>query len=87
MNRNRVKDEFNNQNLFKNFNKFKKRKSYNNLNLNFKSLREDNDVTTRVFNNNIKRNANTHNNYNNNVCVYYEKKDYWKFDYFNRDKF
>ena len=30
----------------------------------------------RVFDNNIKRNANTHNNCNNNVCVYYEKKVY-----------
>ena len=76
MNRNRVKDEFNNQNLFKNFNKFKKRKFYNNLNSNFKFFKENNDVTTRVFNNNIKRNVNTHDNRNNNVYVYYKKKDY-----------
>ena len=31
---------------------------------------------TRVFNNNIKRNANTYNDRNNNMCVYYKKKDY-----------
>ena len=74
MNRNRVKDEFNNQSLFKNFNKFKKRKFYNDLNLNFKSLREDNDVTTRVLNNNIKRSSNTHNNRNNDIYVCYKKK-------------
>ena len=30
----------------------------------------------RVFNNNIKRNVYMHNNRNNNVCVYYKKKDY-----------
>ena len=76
MNHNRVKDEFNNQNSFKNFNEFKKRKSYNNLNLDFKSFRENDDVTTRVFNNNIKRNVNTHNNRNNNVCVHYKKKNH-----------
>ena len=40
----------------------------------------------RVFNNNIKRNVYTHNNRNNNMCVYYEKKDYWKSDCFDRDK-
>ena len=76
LNRNRVKDEFNNQSLFKNFNEFKKRKFYNNLNLNFKLLKENNDVTTRIFDNNIKRNFNTHNNRNNNIYVYYKKKDH-----------
>ena len=76
MNRSRVKNEFNNQNSFKNFNEFKKRKLYNNLNLNFKFFKEDNDVTTRIFDNDIKRNANTHNDRNNNICVYYKKKDY-----------
>ena len=76
MNRNRVKDEFNNQNLFKNFNKFKKRKFYNNSNLNFKFLKEDDDVTTRASDNNIKRNVNTHNNRNNDICVHCEKKSY-----------
>ena len=76
MNRNRAEGEFNNQSLFKNFNEFKKRKFYNNSNSDFKSLREDNDVTTRVFDNNIKRNVYTHNNRNNNVYIYCEKKDY-----------
>ena len=76
MNRNRVKGGFNNQSSFKNFKKFKKRKFYNNSNSNLKSLKKDNDVTTRVFDNNIKRSVNTHNNRNNNVYVYCEKKDY-----------
>ena len=76
LNRNRVKDEFNNQNLFKNFNEFKKRKSQNDLNLDFKSFKENDDVITRFFNNNIKRNVYTHNNRNNNVYIYCEKKDY-----------
>ena len=76
LNRNRAEDEFNNQSLFKNFNKSKKRKSQNDLNLNFKSFKKDNDVITRVFNNNIKRNVYTHNNRNNNVCVYYKKKNH-----------
>ena len=76
LNRNRAEDEFNNQNSFKNFNEFKKRKSQNDLNSDFKSFREDNDAITRVFNNNIKRNVYTHNNRNNDVCVYYKKKDY-----------
>ena len=86
LNRNRVKDEFNNQNSFKNFNEFKKWKFYNNLNSDFKFLRKDGDVTTRAFDNNIKRNINTYNDRNNDVCVYYKKKDYWKFNYFDRDK-
>ena len=76
LNRNRAKGEFNNQNSFKNFNESKKRKSQNDLNLDFKFLKKDNDVIMRVFNNNIKRNVYTHNNRNNNMCVYYEKKDY-----------
>ena len=76
MNRNRVKDGFNNQSLFKNFNKFKKRKFYDNSNLNFKFFKKDNDITTRVFNNDIKRNVNTHNDRNNNVYVHYKKKDH-----------
>ena len=76
LNRNRVKNEFNNQSSFKNFNKFKKRKFYNNSNSDFKFFKEDNDVITRVFDNNIKRNVYTHNNRNNNICVYYKKKDY-----------
>ena len=86
MNRNRAEDEFNNQSLFKNFNESKKRKSQNDSNLDFKFFKKDDDVTTRVFNNNIKRNVYTHNNRNNNVCVYYKKKDHLKSDYFNRDK-
>ena len=76
MNRNRARDEFNNQNLFKNFNEFKKRKSQNDLNLNFKLFREDNDVITRVSDNNIKRNVYTYNDRNNNIYIYCEKKDY-----------
>ena len=76
MNRNRVKGEFNNQSLFKNLNEFKKRKFHNNSNLDFKFFRKDNNVTTRVSDNNIKRNFNTYNDRNNNVCVYYKKKDY-----------
>ena len=76
MNRNRAKGGFNNQNSFKNFNKSKKRKFQNDLNSNFKSFKEDNDIITRVFNNNIKRNVYTHNNRNNDMCVHYEKKDY-----------
>ena len=76
MNRNRAKDEFNNQSLFKNFNEFKKRKSQNDLNLNFKFFKWDDDVITRVFDNNIKRNVYTHNDRNNNVCVHYKKKDH-----------
>ena len=76
MNRNRAEGEFNNQNLFKNFNKFKKRKFQNDLNSNFKSFKKDNDVITRVSDNNIKRNVYTHNNCNNDVCVYCEKKNY-----------
>ena len=39
-------------------------------------LKKNDDVTTRAFNNDIKRNVNTHNDRNNNVCVYYKKKDY-----------
>ena len=76
LNRNRAKDEFNNQSLFKNFNEFKKRKSQNDSNLDFKSFREDNDVITRVFNNNIKRNIYTHDDRNNDIYIYYKKKDY-----------
>ena len=76
MNRNRVKDEFNNQSSFKNFNESKKRKSQNDLNSDFKFFRKDDDAITRVFDNDIKRNVYTHNNRNNNVCVYYKKKDY-----------
>ena len=76
LNRSRAGDEFNNQNLFKNFNESKKRKSQNDLNSNFKSFKKDDDVITRVFNNDIKRNVHTHNNRNNDVCVHYKKKDY-----------
>ena len=54
LNRNRVKGEFNNQSLFKNFNKSKKRKSQNDLNLDFKFFKEDDDAITRAFDNNIK---------------------------------
>ena len=39
-------------------------------------LKKYNDVTTRVFDNNIKRNVNIYNNRNNNVCVYCKKKNY-----------
>ena len=76
MNRSRAEDEFNNQSSFKNFNESKKRKSQNDSNLDFKFFKKDDDVTTRVFNNNIKRNVYTHNNRNNDVCVYYKKKNY-----------
>ena len=76
MNRNRAEGGFNNQNLFKNFNKSKKRKSQNDLNLDFKSFKRNNDAITRAFNNNIKRNVYTHNNRNNDIYVYYKKKDY-----------
>ena len=76
LNRNRAKDEFNNQNSFKNFNEFKKRKSQNDSNSNFKFFKRDNDVITRVFDNDIKRNVYTHNNRNNNMCVHYEKKSH-----------
>ena len=76
MNRNRLKGEFNNQNLFKNFNEFKKRKFYKSSNLDFKFFKENDDVTMRVFNNNIKRNAYMYNDYNNNVYIYCEKKGY-----------
>ena len=76
MNRNRAEGEFNNQSLFKNFNEFKKRKSQNDLNSDFKFFKEDNDITTRASNNNIKRNVHMHNNRNNNVCVHYKKKDH-----------
>ena len=54
----------------------KKRKFYKDLNLDFKSFREDDDVTMRVFNNNIKRSVYTHNDRNNDVCVRCKKKDY-----------
>ena len=76
MNRNRAEDEFNNQSSFKNFNESKKRKSQNDLNLDFKSFKGDSDAITRASDNNIKRNVYTHNNRNNNICVYYKKKDY-----------
>ena len=76
LNRNRAKDEFNNQSSFKNFNEFKKRKSQNDLNLEFKFFKENDDVITRVFDNNIKRNVYTHNDRNNNVYVHYKKKDH-----------
>ena len=87
LNRDRAEDGFNNQSLFKNFNESKKRKFQNDSNLDFKSFREDDDVITRVFNNDIKWNVYTHNNRNNDVCVHYEKKNHWKSDYFNLDKF
>ena len=74
MNRSRAEGEFNNQSLFKNFNKSKKRKSQNDSNLDFKSFKEDNDAITRAFDNNIKRNVYTHNNRNNDMYVYYKKK-------------
>ena len=54
LNRSRAEDEFNNQSLFKNFNESRKRKSQNDLNSDFKSFKKNDDVTTRVFNNNIK---------------------------------
>ena len=54
MNRNRAEDEFNNQSSFKNFNGFKKRKFQNDSNSDFKSFKENDDVITRIFNNNIK---------------------------------
>ena len=76
LNRNRAEDEFNNQSSFKNFNESKKRKSQNDSNSDFKPLKENNDVTTRVSDNNTKRNVYTHNNRNNDVCVHYEKKDH-----------
>ena len=76
MNRNRAKGGFNNQSSFKNFNGFKKRKSQNDLNSDFKFFKENNDVITRVFDNNIKRNVYTHDDRNNDICVYCEKKDY-----------
>ena len=76
MNRSRAEGGFNNQSSFKNFNEFKKRKSQNDSNLNFKPLREDGDAITRVSDNDIKRNVYTHDDRNNNVCVYCEKKDY-----------
>ena len=76
LNRNRVKGEFNNQNSFKNFNEFRKRKFQNDLNSDFKSLRENNDAITRVSDNNIKRNVYTYNDRNNNMCVHCEKKNY-----------
>ena len=76
LNRDRAEDEFNNQSLFKNFNESKNRKSQNDSNLDFKSFKKDDDVITRVFNNNIKRNVYTHNNRNNNICVYYKKKNH-----------
>ena len=76
MNRNRAEDEFNNQSLFKNSNESKKRKFQNDLNSNFKFLKEDDDVITRVSDNDIKRNVHTHNDRNNDVCVHYKKKDH-----------
>ena len=76
MNRSRAEDEFNNQSSFKNFNESKKRKSQNDSNLDFKFFKKDDDVTTRVFNNNIKRNVYTHNNRNNDIYIHYKKKDY-----------
>ena len=76
LNRSRAEDEFNNQSLFKNFNESRKRKSQNDLNSDFKSFKKNDDVTTRVFNNNIKWNVYTHNNRNNDICVHYKKKVY-----------
>ena len=87
LNRHRAKGGFNNQSSFKNFNESKKRKSQNDLNLDFKSFRGDSDAITRASDNNIKRNVYTHNDRNNNVCVYYEKKGHWKPDCSDRDKF
>ena len=74
LNRNRAEGGFNNQSLFKNFNEFKKRKSQNDSNLDFKSFKENDDVIARVFDNDIKRNVHTHNDRSNDVCVHYEKK-------------
>ena len=54
LNRNRAEGGFNNQNSFKNFNEFKKRKSQNDSNSDFKSLKKDDDVITRAFDNDIK---------------------------------
>ena len=76
LNRNRAEGGFNNQSSFKNFNKFRKRKSQNDSNSDFKSFKKDSDIITRVFDNDIKRNVYTHNDRNNNMCVYCEKKDY-----------
>ena len=76
LNRNRAEDEFNNQSSFKNSNESKKRKFQNDSNLDFKSFKENNDAITRASDNNIKRNVHTHNNRNNDVYVYYKKKDY-----------
>ena len=76
LNRNRAEGEFNNQSSFKNFNESKKRKFQNDSNSDFKFFKENNDAITRVFDNNIKRNVYTHDDRNNNVCVYYEKKDH-----------
>ena len=76
MNRNRSKDEFNNSNSFKDFDEFKKRKFYKDSNLNFKSFKENENVITRVFNNNITRSAYIYDDHNNNICRYYKKKDY-----------
>ena len=76
LNRNRAEDEFNNQSSFKNFNESKKRKSQNDSNLDFKFFKKDDDVIMRVSDNDIKRNVYTHNNRNNDMCVYYEKKNY-----------
>ena len=74
LNRNRAEGGFNNQNSFKNFNKFKKRKSQNDSNSDFKSLKKDNDAITRAFNNDIKRNVYIYDDRNNDVYVYCEKK-------------
>ena len=76
LNRNRAEDEFNNQSLFKNFNESKKRKFENDSNSNFKFFKKDDDVITRAFDNNIKRNVHTHNDRNNDICIYCKKKDH-----------
>ena len=52
------------------------KKIHKDLNLDFKSFRENENVITRVFNNNITRNAYKRNDRNNNVYHYCEKKNH-----------
>ena len=76
LNRNRAGGGFNNQSSFKNFNGFKKRKSQNDSNSDFKFFKGDNDVTARVSDSDTKRNVHTHDDRSNDMCVHCEKKDY-----------
>ena len=86
LNRNRLKDGFNNQSSFKNFNEFKKRKFHEDSNSTFKPLKKDDDVTTRVFDND------SHEMFIRItiaiiMCVVImKKKDHWKSNCFDRDK-